>query len=211
MDFYLLSADTTFYFPVNPQEVTVAGEKQLHTISLLNIGEVDFPTGDKRTEIRFSAFFPRDYDPGYCQTADLPDPQEAISQLIAWRTAGLPLRLMITESPVNDLVLIARLEYSIRGGEVGDIYFDIGFRQWREVKVRTKATDQKKQSAPPKERPDTKPKPKTYTVKAGDSLWKIAKATMGNGSRWKDLYNANKAVIGPDPDKLKPGTKLVIP
>jgi len=52
---------------------------------------------------------------------------------------------------------------------------------------------------------------KTYTVKGGDSLSEIAQREMGDGDRWKELYEANKAAIGDDPDMIQPGTKLTIP
>lgn len=35
----------------------------------------------------------------------------------------------------------------------------------------------------------------TYTVKSGDSLYSIAKAMLGDGSRWMEIYNLNKAAI----------------
>lgn len=47
----------------------------------------------------------------------------------------------------------------------------------------------------------------TYTVKAGDSLWKIAKEQLGAGARYKEIVQANgmtKAVI-------YPGDTLIIP
>jgi len=53
--------------------------------------------------------------------------------------------------------------------------------------------------------------PRTYTVKAGDSLSKIAKAVYGDAKKWKQIYEANKAVIGNNPDLIKPGQVLTIP
>lgn len=51
----------------------------------------------------------------------------------------------------------------------------------------------------------------TYTVRAGDSLFLIAKAELGDGEKWPSIYNLNKAVVGSDPDLILPGQKLKIP
>jgi nucleoid-associated protein YgaU len=34
---------------------------------------------------------------------------------------------------------------------------------------------------------------------------------MGNGNQWKTIYEANRAVIGSNPDLIKPGQVLTIP
>jgi len=49
-----------------------------------------------------------------------------------------------------------------------------------------------------------------YTVKKGDTLWKIAKAKYGDGSKYKVIEEANKDKL-PDPAKLKIGMVLLIP
>ena len=54
-----------------------------------------------------------------------------------------------------------------------------------------------------------KPNQQVYVVKSGDSLARIANRFRLDG--WSGLYNLNKAVIGPDPDEIKPGQKLLIP
>ncbi len=48
----------------------------------------------------------------------------------------------------------------------------------------------------------------TYTVKSGDSLSKIG---QHHGVAWREIYEANKDVIGDDPDKIHPGQTLRIP
>lgn len=50
----------------------------------------------------------------------------------------------------------------------------------------------------------------TYTVRSGDSLWKIAKAMYGQGWQWRRIYDANRNVI-PDSLILRVGQILVIP
>jgi nucleoid-associated protein YgaU len=54
------------------------------------------------------------------------------------------------------------------------------------------------------------PVERTYTVKAGDTLSKIAKETLGNASHYMAIFNANRDQLQ-DPDKIKPGQVLKIP
>ncbi|MEM8712893.1 MAG: LysM peptidoglycan-binding domain-containing protein [Planctomycetota bacterium] len=51
---------------------------------------------------------------------------------------------------------------------------------------------------------------RTVEVLQGESLWQVAKRTLGKGSEWKAVYEANRNVIA-DPDFVAPGTILTIP
>lgn len=50
-----------------------------------------------------------------------------------------------------------------------------------------------------------------YTVKRGDSLWKIANERLGDGTRYVELVALNRAILGDRPDFLDPGTVLRVP
>jgi Dyp-type peroxidase family len=50
-----------------------------------------------------------------------------------------------------------------------------------------------------------------YVVKQGDSLTSIAQRAYGNGNLWPLIYNANKQVIGNNPNLIQPGQVLHIP
>jgi len=49
-----------------------------------------------------------------------------------------------------------------------------------------------------------------YVVEKGDTLQKISKKFYGTTKKWKKIYEANKDILK-DPDKIRPGQKLVIP
>jgi nucleoid-associated protein YgaU len=50
----------------------------------------------------------------------------------------------------------------------------------------------------------------TYTVKAGDTLSKIAKQHLGDGNAYMEIFNLNRDQLD-DPDKIKPGQVLKLP
>jgi LysM repeat protein len=59
---------------------------------------------------------------------------------------------------------------------------------------------------PPPPGPEVK-----YVVVKGDYLSKIAQKFYGNGGLWPRIYQANKGVIGGNPNLIHPGQELVIP
>jgi nucleoid-associated protein YgaU len=60
------------------------------------------------------------------------------------------------------------------------------------------------------ESPATDAEKRTYTVKSGDSLWKISEAMYGEGSKYMKIFEANTDLLE-NPDRIFPGQKLVIP
>lgn len=51
---------------------------------------------------------------------------------------------------------------------------------------------------------------RVHVVLEGESLWKISKQELGVGSRWKEIYEANRDVMS-SPEALHTGLKLRIP
>jgi nucleoid-associated protein YgaU len=215
MEIYLTddASGVTLQLPVNPPTIKINREKLLDTSVIINLGEVDFTIGTKVIEIDLSSFFPITYDPEYCSYSNIPDPQAAMNQLTTWTVSKTPVRLIITDTTVNVLVLVDANNSTFQGGEPGDVYYDLTLRVYNEVKVRTQAEVQAMSAInlASQMRPDPKPVPKTYTVKTGDTLWLIAKMQYGDGSQWQAIYNANTATIGPNPNLIVPGMVLVMP
>ena len=76
-------------------------------------------------------------------------------------------------------------------------------------------TPESRSSPPPLPAPtveyEKEPEVERYTVKRGDSLWRIAEDRLGDGARYVELVALNEAVLDGRPDFLLPGTVLRVP
>lgn len=198
--FYIIDEQTgtEIQLPVNPEKITLKWSRKIETVNILNLGEVDFTTGDKLMGISFSSFFPTAYVPAFCTTADLPTPESANAIMTAWKSRfnepkkGLkdPVRLIITGAQeINMLVIMTEYENDEHGGEPGDIYYKVSFREWKELFVRTESEEK------PGSRTDMKARPKLVKVPSGldafsgpEALWKIAKQHYGRGESWQGIF-----------------------
>ncbi|QAY71632.1 LysM peptidoglycan-binding domain-containing protein [Xylanimonas protaetiae] len=51
----------------------------------------------------------------------------------------------------------------------------------------------------------------SYTVRRGDSLWRIAEQQLGDPHRWTEIHELNRALLGDQPDLIAAGTVLQLP
>ncbi|MCL2634980.1 MAG: LysM peptidoglycan-binding domain-containing protein [Oscillospiraceae bacterium] len=102
-----------------------------------------------------------------------------------------------TAFSTNIKTVFSELKFKEDAGNGFDISVDVKLIQYRDYSIKkVKTSDKTITAATPVRSATSAPvPPKTYTVVKGDSLWMIAHRFMGNGSRYKELYNLNKAVI----------------
>ncbi|WP_212758517.1 LysM peptidoglycan-binding domain-containing protein [Paenibacillus sinopodophylli] len=217
-----------FQLPVNPGKIEIADGTNSKTFDVIGLGEVSTLLGRKLSEVSFSGFFPslsaRAYkvgavtaDPFVSADTQL-EPKAYVEYIEKWMVTRRPIRFIFNGGSfgINMAASIESFDWSEVAGGGGDIEYSIKLKQYifygpKKYKVVTaEATKVATLVDNGKERPNEKQTPKTYTLRSGDSLWKVAKTQLGDGARWKEIQTLNKI---PDA-KLKSlsiGTVLQLP
>lgn len=213
VEYWLINGKERVRLPVNPESNEYSSPYSYTNTEVEGLGAIIIPGRRGLKEFKIDTFWPRHYNPAYCGYKGFMKPGDFIKKMEKWRSARKPIRYIVTGAgAVNLQVVIQSIEVTAeQAGSPGDIYFSLELKEYREIKIsKTKAAKKKKSSRP------SAPKPapaKTYTVRKGDCLWNIAKkkSIYGNASKWRKIYNANKKLIGKNPNLIYPGQKLVIP
>jgi len=215
MDFYLTAPDgSRIHFPINPERITCQTGNRIQTFDVIELGEISLPRGRVPTRFSFEGFFPGEARRNDPMVKSWRSPKELAGILSLWRNEGTKLRLLVTETPINHDVYFdgdGSFEHEWRGGH-GDCWYSLRLIEAREMVIMAENEIRPSPtmvSSTATSRP-APPTPKTYTVKSGDTLWAIAKKTLGDGNRWREIYQANANVIGKDPNLIRPGQVLRI-
>lgn len=210
MDIYLtvIATGELLQFPTVPEQVKVAAEARMQSYDIMNTGEHEIPLGEKLTRFSWSDKFPgekRKNDPYVRAWQEPIEIQKLLSRIKHNRQK---CRLMITDTPINHDVYLTSYQIRYEGGH-GDYHYDIEFVNALNLVIMTEAEMKLAVNSPANTtaRPE-KPQEKTYKVKSGDSLWKIAQKELGNGSKYPQIAKLNGIT---NPNKLKIGQVLKLP
>ena len=199
--------------PVLPESFKVKNGSKNDSINIAGLGEITIMQGRPALQFSFSSFFPATRFPGI-QVSSTTKPLTLIEKINSWKAGDKPVHFIATACGVDIFATIESFDYEEDGGDPGTYQYSITLKEYREITVRQVTVDVPKQTATVKKeepRVDNTVQPKTYTVKSGDCLWNIAKKYYGNGSQYTKIYNANKGVIGGNPNLIYPGQVLTIP
>ena len=97
---------------------------------------------------------------------------------------------------------------------MGDLYYSIKLTEWINYgaqRLILSSTSEDSAQAVETAREGSPEVPRTYTVVTGDCLWSIAQRFYGKGSAYTKIYEANRDVIGSNPNLIYAGQVLTIP
>lgn len=210
--------------PVTPSKLDVKIKNQNKTINLINESEVNILKDAGLTEISLTATIPHVRYPYSVYPQGFKDASYFLGKLEQLKTSKKPFQFIcVRESPSGDYLFDTNIKVSIEDYKIEEnasdgqeVTIDIKLKQYRDYgtkriniapRTQVSVAAATVQSARPT---TTAPRPKTYTVKAGDTLWAIAKKTLGNGSRHKEIFNLNRNIIS-NPNVIRVGQVLRLP
>ena len=171
-------------FPVLPASFSISDGQNNVVVNITTLGDANLPGKKALRELTLTSFFPnQNYSFLVCRRKS--DPYSYIEWLRKRKNKGTIMRIIISGADINFMCLIESLEYG-EDDATGDVNFTIELKEYVSLKSSEKKKSSKKVS---------KSKPKTYVVKKGDTLKKIAKKYLGSSSKSKQLYKKNKKVI----------------
>lgn len=213
-------------FPVLPEEITIKKGGAGKDYNIVGKGRINTIEAPDLAEISIESFFPAHDAPyvsvEYRMTGEDPKPNGFVQDINRWMATKHPLRFVYVGRDIEDrkakiymAVSITNFTYWEKAGSPGDIYYKLDFKEYvfhspKKTKVVTKQDGSTKLVAEPPKRPDFRVPPKTYTVKPGDSMWKIARMQLGDETRWRDIQKLNN-LTAEDMLHLKIGRVLQLP
>lgn len=201
--------------PINPSEIEVSESGQGNTYDVVGLGQINVIKDRQLKTYSFSGLFPAQWYP-FVTTDDLLHPSEYIEMIEKWMGTKRPIRFIFTSDTydINTPASIESFDWKEVAGSGGDIEYSFQLKEYvfhaarKIVKKSTKGGSvQKKKTVA---RPNDKQQPKTYTMVAGDSLWKVAKMKLGDGARWKEIQKLN-GIKDADLKRLPIGKVLKLP
>ena len=188
-----------FYFPSLPEEISYKGEAEMKTYSLLKLGEVRVPRGREPEEISWTHVFfgSQRKKSAVIDKNHYSAPATCVNKIRAWKNNGTKLNLIVAgtglASSLNIDVVVTSFEAKPYGA-YGDVKYTIKLEEYRPIVIYN-MSEKKKSTQSTTAR--TGSRPKTYTTKKGDTLYKIAKKYYKSGSKKKKLaiYKKNKKTI----------------
>jgi LysM repeat protein len=194
--------------PIAPSKIQTKIKNQNKTINLINDGEVNILKDAGLTEFSFDVTIPHVrypfavYPNGFKPASFFLDKFEKLKvnkkpfQFICSRTS--PSGQLLFDTNIKVGLEDYQITEDVKEGQ--DLEVTVNLKQYKEfgtklVNITTQRETKPTATVKPSRPAETAPALKIYTVKAGDSLWAIAQKYMGNGSRYPDLYNANKTTI----------------
>jgi len=208
--------------PVTPGKINIKINNANKTYTLMNEGEINVLKDPKLTDIEFDCMLPNvkypfaTYKNGFKKASEFLEVFEDLKvskksfQFIYIRT--MPNGSLIAENNIT----VSMESYTIKEEEKEgfDMIVSVKLKQYKNYETKTAVISSDNETAKIEEKREatiTMTSKEPYIVQSGDSLWNIAKKIYGDGLKYTMIYEANKSIIGGNPNLIYAGQELTIP
>lgn len=184
--------DDRLVIPVTPKAYKVQTAQNNKIIDIIDTGEAQLFGNPKLKRLSFACFFPQlEHDYPFV-VGDSIAPSECVEKLTNWKESKQPVRVIITDSPVNMVMAIKAFDYQEQDGS-RDIYYELQFIEWRELNTPTANNDkQTDDKTGLKQRPTTRTASKAAAaIKKSRDILEASKRAYGKVQYWRHIANAN--------------------
>ncbi len=222
-DFYLKKC----LLPIAPPKLTVKINNANETVTLINEGEINILKKAGLTDIEFECRIPQERYPFAVYKSGFKGADYFLDYFESLKTSKKPFQFIVCRMRPNGKQLFdTNIKVSLEDYKIVedakngfDLLVTIKLKQWRDygaktVNITSNNMQKPKASVEPRRETTSSPAPaaaQTYTVVKGDCLWNVAKKFYGNGSKYTIIYDANKGIIGDNPNLIYQGQVLTIP
>lgn len=221
-DFYLDKC----LLPIAPPKLSLKINNANETVTLIDEGEINILKRAGLTDIEFECRIPQEKYPFSVYKSGFQGVDYFLDYFESLKANKKPFQFIVCrQRPTGTRLFDTNIKVSMEDYKITedaqngfDLLVKIKLKQWRDYGTKTVNIafnmGNPRASAVAQRETNNSPAPaaaQTYTVVKGDSLWSIAKKFYGNGSKYTVIYNANKSVIGGNPNLIYQGQVLTIP
>lgn len=186
------SENDKFTFPVTPSKFEISTTQNNKTVDIIDFGEAMLFGNPGLIRLKFSSFFPRLLHDYPFVVGDKKEAVECVDLMIKWKEAKKPVRLIITDSPINHMFAIKDFDYDERDGS-RDIYFSLSLIEYKDLNTppanNEKQTDE---TTGLKERPlENKNPVSDDKLKKARDILEMSKKAYGTVSKWRSIAESN--------------------
>ena len=203
--------ESKFQFPILPEEINIQYDGGSASLDIDGLGEATLKRDRGARRISFSSIFPTEKVSGY-QREGIANPEVIVSFFDFWMRNNTVLQFVVTGTQIRMFCTVEVFTVSEKGGDIGTIHFNLRLKEYKKTGIRQVNVSELGTAVIDGSggRIDNREAVRSYTVKTGDYLIKIARETLGDSGRYMEIYELNRDIIK-NPNLIYPGQVLKIP
>lgn len=182
----------TLTIPVTPSKYSITSGQKNKVVDITQVGEALIFGMPKLRTLSFSGFFPSLLHDYPFIVGDTKEPAEIVELLTKWKESRLPVRVIITDTPVNLMFGIMQFDWWEQDGSK-DIYYTLSLTEYKDLNTPAANNDKPvDETTGLKDRPTETVEPTQATLwQKGSDICDAAKKAYGDYTHWRRIVQSN--------------------